>query len=207
MGRRRNAGRAWRATSYGDKSTTPLELRGYGDDAMSPRLRRAPSRSSFQAEVAERGAKPLLQFRRVVGGIHGLSLSLSFSAQPSGGRQIFLGEGMASDSRGTEGTVGGAEEGIGGGALWRQVLCLSTSSPSTNVAINRTHTVTPTIFPHRPSRPLLLATGQSHLAMRTAARHLAPPFDSVSRAAVHHTAPCAAGTPCARKKERERDTR
>lgn len=79
VGRWQNAGRAWRATSYGDKSITPLELRGYGDEAMSPRLRRAPSRSSFQAEVAERGAKPLLQFRRVVGGIHGLSLSLSLS--------------------------------------------------------------------------------------------------------------------------------
>lgn len=30
----------------------PLELRSYGDEAMSPRLRPAPSRSSFQAEVA-----------------------------------------------------------------------------------------------------------------------------------------------------------
>lgn len=88
-----------------------------------------------------------------------LSLTLSFSAQPSGGRQILLGEGMASGSRGIEGTVGGTEEGIGGSALWRQVLCLSTSSLLTNVAVNRSHTVAPTIFPHRSLRPLLLAIG------------------------------------------------
>lgn len=133
MGRQRNVGRAWRVTSYGNKSTTPLELRGYGDEAMSPRLRRAPSRSSFQAEVAERGAKPLLQFRRVVGGIHGLSLSHS----------LFLGSAKrraTNPPRGGHGKWLARDRGHSGrcrGGHWRQCTMATSSLPIHVVPIDQ----------------------------------------------------------------------
>ncbi|KAF2918256.1 hypothetical protein DAI22_08g044600 [Oryza sativa Japonica Group] len=64
--------------------------------------------------------------------------------------------------RGERRALCGAEEGIGGGALRRRVRRPSTSSPSTVVAVNRSHTAAPSISPPRPSRlPLKMSPDSS----------------------------------------------